>query len=233
MFSGFHWKTSACPDLPQTLLQRWASVGTVSPLWRGKKNQTESRQSQERSGTMTEECLFDSLLPNEAQGWMSSPGLCSSAMVRAQALPNTTKSRRELAPSRLAPWTLAHAASPQAYRPGTNLSAPLVWVITWREKSRTMSEGSHWRTGGRTWGGVTYLSFIVCGYSPHIVMNSRQDGDGLFGNVDTSKDHGSLWNARKPGGQLLGREVVQLEVHVVLFGTNTPESAKRGLKINK
>lgn len=45
---------------------------------------------------------------------MSSPGLCTSAMVRAQALPNTTRSSKELAPSRLAPCTLAHAASPQA-----------------------------------------------------------------------------------------------------------------------
>lgn len=53
-------------------------------------------------------------------------------------------------------------------------------------------------------------------------MNSRQDGDGLFGNVDTSKDHGGLRDAGKPGGQLLGREVVKLEVHVVLFWTNTP-----------
>lgn len=55
----------------------------------------------------------------------SAPGLCSSAIVRAQALPNTTRSSRELAPSRLAPWTLAQAASPQAYSPGTTLSAPL------------------------------------------------------------------------------------------------------------
>lgn len=57
-------------------------------------------------------------------------------------------------------------------------------------------------------------------------MNSGQDGDGLFGNVHTGKDHGSLWDARKPGGQLLGREVVELEVHVVLVWTNTPEDAK-------
>lgn len=80
---------------------------------------------------------------------------------------------------------------------------------------------------------VTYLSFIICGYSSHIVMNSRQDGDGLFGNVNTSKDHGSFWDARKPGGQLLGREVVQLEVHVVLFGTNTPEVQRDGIWKNK
>lgn len=44
----------------------------------------------------------------------ASPGLLTSAIVCAQARPNTTKSSRELAPKRLAPWTDAHAASPQA-----------------------------------------------------------------------------------------------------------------------
>ena len=93
-----------------------------------------------------------------------------------------------------------------------------------------MSEGLHLKPGGQTCGSGTYLSFIVCGYPSHIVMNSRQDGDGLLGNVNTSKDHGSLWDARKPAGKLLGRKMMQLEVHVVLFGTNTPKSAKTGLK---
>lgn len=55
-----------------------------------------------------------------------------------------------------------------------------------------MSEGLHLKPGGQTCGSGTYLSFIVCGYPSHIVMNSRQDGDGLLGNVNTSKDHGSL-----------------------------------------
>lgn len=52
----------------------------------------------------------------------ASPGLSVSAIVWAHALPNTTKSSKEFAPKRLAPWTDAHAASPQAYRPGTTLS---------------------------------------------------------------------------------------------------------------
>lgn len=91
---------------------------------------------------------------------------------------------------------------------------------------RTLAKGLQ----GRICGGVAHLSLIVCGYSPHIVMNSRQDRDGLFGNVDTSKDHGRLRDARKSGGQLLGREVVQLEVHVILVGTDASESVKTGLK---
>ena len=52
----------------------------------------------------------------------AAPGLSVSAIVWAQALPNTTKSSKEFAPKRLAPWTDAHAASPQAYKPGTILS---------------------------------------------------------------------------------------------------------------
>lgn len=57
-------------------------------------------------------------------------GLFSAAMVLAQALPKTTRSRRELAPSRFAPWTEAHADSPQAYKPGTTLSLPFCVVNT-------------------------------------------------------------------------------------------------------
>jgi len=53
-----------------------------------------------------------------------SPGLFSAMIVLAQARPNTTRSRRELAPSLLAPWTEAQAASPQAYNPGITSSLP-------------------------------------------------------------------------------------------------------------
>ena len=44
----------------------------------------------------------------------SSPGLHSASIVLAQARPKTTKSRSELAPRRLAPWTEAQAVSPAA-----------------------------------------------------------------------------------------------------------------------
>ena len=52
------------------------------------------------------------------------PGARLSLMWLAQARPNTTMSRREFAPRRLAPWTDTQAASPAAYRPGTTLSLP-------------------------------------------------------------------------------------------------------------
>mmetsp|Transcript_112055 Transcript_112055/g.167742 ORF Transcript_112055/g.167742 Transcript_112055/m.167742 type:complete len:231 (-) Transcript_112055:1047-1739(-) len=58
------------------------------------------------------------------------PGLEVLLMCSATARPNTTRSRRELAPRRLAPWTEAHAASPQAMRPGMMTSLPLESVVT-------------------------------------------------------------------------------------------------------
>lgn len=161
-------------------------------------------------------------------------------MVRAQALPNTTRSSRELAPSRLAPWTLAQADSPQAYSPGTTLSFPSAWVITCSERKKkavSLCQGSNWkrvrrkeemleeetRVDLRSCAHITHLSLVVCGYSTHVVMNRWQDRDGFFSDVDTSKDHGRLRNTRQPCGQLLGRQVVKLQVHMVLFWTNTPE----------
>jgi len=39
---------------------------------------------------------------------------------------------------------------------------------------------------------MMYLSFVVCGNSSHIVMNCGQDGDWLFSDIDSSKDHGRL-----------------------------------------
>lgn len=46
-----------------------------------------------------------------------SPGLYCSFVVWAALLPNITKSSNEFAPSLLAPWTEAQAASPQANNP--------------------------------------------------------------------------------------------------------------------
>jgi len=70
------------------------------------------------------------------KGQKSLPGLWISATLLAQALPKTTMSRREFAPSRFAPWTEAQAASPAAIKPGTTVSgsSPLI-VTTWRTKN--------------------------------------------------------------------------------------------------
>lgn len=72
-----------------------------------------------------QQCWF---LTNETKGLTSlrsgclSPGLLILAMLKPMALPNTTMSRMELAPSRLAPWQLL-TASPAACNPGTTKSA--------------------------------------------------------------------------------------------------------------
>lgn len=63
-------------------------------------------------------------------GGCASPGRLVSATVSAQARPNTTMSSSELAPSRLAPCTDAHDASPAASSPATTRSAPPLCVIT-------------------------------------------------------------------------------------------------------
>eukprot|EP00955_Chlamydomonas_euryale_P034563 349824-Chlamydomonas_euryale.AAC.16 len=55
-------------------------------------------------------------------GGCLAPGLSTSPTRLAHARPNTTMSSRLLAPRRLAPCTLALAASPAAIRPGTTAS---------------------------------------------------------------------------------------------------------------
>ena len=53
------------------------------------------------------------------------PGLIISEALLAAALPKTTRSINEFDPSRFAPWTETHAASPIAINPGTVFSEPL------------------------------------------------------------------------------------------------------------
>ena len=92
---------------------------------------------------------------------------------------------------------------------------------------------AHCDTLKRGWGycaHVTYLSLIVCGYSTHVVVNSGQDRNGLFSDVDSSKDHSCLGNTRQPCGQLLGRQMVKLQVHMILLWSNTPEAIKKGIE---
>lgn len=69
------------------------------------------------------------ILTSQISGILS-PGLLHLAISRAQERPNTTNSSNELAPRRLAPWTDVHAASPQAYNPGTTLSSPFLGLMT-------------------------------------------------------------------------------------------------------
>lgn len=57
-------------------------------------------------------------------------------------------------------------------------------------------------------------------------MNRGQDRDGLFSHVDSSEDHGRLGDPGQPGGQLLRRQVVELQVHMVLVRTHTSTESR-------
>ena len=61
------------------------------------------------------------------------------------------------------------------------------------------------------------LTPVVAGDAAHVVVDSGDDGDGLPGHIDTSKDHRGLRDAGKSGGQLLWGQVVQLQVNVILL----------------
>lgn len=55
----------------------------------------------------------------------------------------------------------------------------------------------------------------------HVVVYGRQDGDRLLGNVDTGKDGGRLGDTGQSFVQDFGGQVRELQVDVILFGTDT------------
>ena len=55
----------------------------------------------------------------------------------------------------------------------------------------------------------------------HDVMHGGQDGNGLLGCIDTSEDVSSLKNTWETLMDLLGWQMVQVEVNVVIIGTHT------------
>lgn len=69
---------------------------------------------------------------------------------------------------------------------------------------------------------ATDLSAEVGGRAAHVVVHGGQHGDGLLGDVDAREDHGRLRDAGQALLQLLGGQVVQLEVHVVLLRPAAP-----------
>ena len=65
----------------------------------------------------------------------------------------------------------------------------------------------------------TYLPLVVGGNAAHVVVDGGQNWDGLAGDVDACEDHRGLGNAGKTSRELLWRQVVQLQVDVILFGS--------------
>ncbi|SGY16829.1 BQ5605_C012g07003 [Microbotryum silenes-dioicae] len=65
------------------------------------------------------------------------------------------------------------------------------------------------------------LTGVLGGDTTHVVMDGRQDGNRLLGDVDTGKNRGRFRDTGQSFVQDLWRQVGELEVAVVLFGTDT------------
>ena len=96
----------------------------------------------------------------------------TAAQWRAASRPNTTRSSRELEPSRLAPCTETQAASPTAIRPGTTAFGIAVF-----ERHHLAVDGA--------------------GDAAHVVVHGGQDRDRLAGDIDTGEDARGLGDARQ------------------------------------
>ena len=67
---------------------------------------------------------------------------------------------------------------------------------------------------------------VVGRHAAHVVVHGRDDRDRLLGHVDAGKDGGGLADARQALGEQLGRQVVEVQVDVVLL---RPDAAALGL----
>lgn len=64
------------------------------------------------------------------------------------------------------------------------------------------------------------LTSVFCRNTAHVVVDSRQDGDGLLADVNTSEDTGSLRDTRQTLSENISGQVAQLEEDMVLVGTD-------------
>ena len=74
-------------------------------------------------------------------------------------------------------------------------------------------------------GGLEDLSEVVGRKTTHVVVDGGEDGDGLLGDIDTSEDGGGLRDTGKSLVEEIGGEVVEVEVDVILEGTDTASLA--------
>ena len=65
-----------------------------------------------------------------------------------------------------------------------------------------------------------HLAHVVGRDAAHVVVHGRQHGDRLLGDVDAGKDLGGLGDAGQALGQRRRAEMRQLQVDVVLLGTD-------------
>lgn len=69
------------------------------------------------------------------------------------------------------------------------------------------------------------LTSVLGGNTTHVVMDCRQDGDGLLSNVDTSENGSSLGDTRQTLMEDLSGQMAELEVDMILVGANTTSLA--------
>ena len=70
--------------------------------------------------------------------------------------------------------------------------------------------------------GTDDLTVVVGGDTTHVVMHGGQYRDGFLGHIDTGKDGSSLTDTGQPFGEEVGGQVVQMQVDVILLGTDAP-----------
>mmetsp|Transcript_20512 Transcript_20512/g.52063 ORF Transcript_20512/g.52063 Transcript_20512/m.52063 type:complete len:434 (+) Transcript_20512:262-1563(+) len=80
-------------------------------------------------------------------------------------------------------------------------------------------EAGHRRVGGAG-PGVEHLALVVGGDASHVVVHRGKHRDGLFGDVHAGEDGSGLGDARQTLGEHIGRQVVEVEVDVVLVGAH-------------
>ena len=66
------------------------------------------------------------------------------------------------------------------------------------------------------------LTVMVGGDTTHVVVDGGQDGDGFLGHIDAGKDGGRLTDTGQPLGEKVGGQVVQVQVDVILLGSDAP-----------
>ena len=70
-------------------------------------------------------------------------------------------------------------------------------------------------------GGANDFPQMIGGDASHVVVHGRQNGGGFFRDVTAREDHGRFGNAGQALGQQILRQVVQMQMNVILVWSHT------------
>mmetsp|Transcript_5685 Transcript_5685/g.12410 ORF Transcript_5685/g.12410 Transcript_5685/m.12410 type:complete len:630 (-) Transcript_5685:553-2442(-) len=76
--------------------------------------------------------------------------------------------------------------------------------------------------GGVIVGRFEDLSVVIGWDSSHVVVDRGQGGNGFLGDIDSGKNGGGFGNSRQSFRQQIGGQVIEVQVDVILFGSNAP-----------